>query len=315
MRGMEEALAYALKTGLITKNTDTRAAVYNPHTGLPGYDLVSHDAKISAYGASRTASGPYDLIVVYGTKQAEETRGLVADAVASLAPMGRLAVIQPNAQGAAGLEKHLRAIAPAMTVTSKAKARIMCMARGEITDDAMRAQWLAQAAMQPVLDGTYISCPGLFSWNRADAGSAMLLECLPPLKGTGADFGCGWGYLTRALGGDKVYAVDIDARAIAAVAHNAPAATGIWADATRPVDGLPPLDWIVSNPPFHGLAGEDRRLGQFFIANAAHHLKKGGALYLVANRHLPYEKILAEHFGAVRVLADKGGYKVIAAVR
>ena len=323
---MEEALHFGLRTGQIRRAGNAGAALVNPYQPVAGFDLVSTNAGLAAYGARQALAKDYDLIVIYGTKQADETRGLIADAVHHLAPEGRLAVIQANDQGAAALEKHLRGIAPALTSASKAKARILCFGKSDIADHATLSQWQAQAAMQPVVSGEYESCPGLFSWNRIDRGSAMLLEALSALKdaglkdaglkGEGADFGCGWGYLTRALVRQAtVYAVDIDARAIAALSRNAPQAKGIWTDATRPVPGLPALDWIVSNPPFHGLTGEDRRLGQFFIANAAHHLKKGGTLYLVANRHLPYEKILEAHFSVIHPMADRDGYKVIAATR
>ena len=75
------------------------------------------------------------------------------------------------------------------------------------------------------------------------------------------------------------------------------------------------LDFVVSNPPFHDGGAEDRRLGQAFIAKAAAMLRKGGVLWLVANRHLPYERPLAEAFARVRPVADRDGYKVFEAVR
>ena len=57
------------------------------------------------------------------------------------------------------------------------------------------------------------------------------------------------------------------------------------------------------------------RIGRAFIAAAAAALKPGGRLWLVANRHLPYEQALARGFGEVRKLADAGGFKVIHAVK
>jgi 16S rRNA (guanine1207-N2)-methyltransferase len=38
-------------------------------------------------------------------------------------------------------------------------------------------------------------------------------------------------------------------------------------------------------------------------------------MYVVANRHLPYEAVLDEAFAAWRPLADMGGYKVLEARR
>ncbi|HQR91188.1 MAG TPA: methyltransferase, partial [Caulobacter sp.] len=39
-------------------------------------------------------------------------------------------------------------------------------------------------------------------------------------------------------------------------------------------------------------------------------LRKGGDLWLVANRHLPYEAILNEQFAKVRLAGETNGYKV-----
>ena len=75
------------------------------------------------------------------------------------------------------------------------------------------------------------------------------------------------------------------------------------------------LDFVVMNPPFHDGGAEDRRLGQAFIRQAAAMLKKGGVLWLVANRHLPYEADITAAFKRSRPVADKGGYKVIEAVK
>ena len=45
-------------------------------------------------------------------------------------------------------------------------------------------------------------------------------------------------------------------------------------------------------------------------------LSDGGQLLMVANRHLPYERPLADSFGAkVKRLAEEGGYKLYEARR
>jgi len=56
-------------------------------------------------------------------------------------------------------------------------------------------------------------------------------------------------------------------------------------------------------------------IGQRFIAVAAQALRPGGRLYVVANRHLPYEHTLNDSFGAVRVVAERDGFKLVEAVK
>src|SRR5690606_36201691 len=121
-------------------------------------------------------------------------------------------------------------------------------------------------------------------------------------SGVGADLGCGAGFLARAVlaspGVTRLTLVDIDRRAIAAARRNVedrPAAF-LWTDVRQPADGLKDLDFIVTNPPFHDTGVEDRGLGQGFIGRAAAMLRKGGRLWPVANRHLPYEAPLKAAF-------------------
>jgi 16S rRNA (guanine1207-N2)-methyltransferase len=75
------------------------------------------------------------------------------------------------------------------------------------------------------------------------------------------------------------------------------------------------FDVVVSNPPFHQGKATDLTVPRQFIADAAAHLAPGGRLYLVANRTLPYEQVVAEHFGAVRTVHDGRRFKVLAATR
>ncbi|HWW11531.1 MAG TPA: methyltransferase, partial [Brevundimonas sp.] len=132
--------------------------------------------------------------------------------------------------------------------------------------------------------------------------------------------GCGYGArATVALRSPLVTALalyDLDRRAIEAARRNVedPRIAIEQAD-VRTLTTHGDLDFIVTNPPFHDGGAEDKRLGQAFIRQAAAMLKKGGVLWLVANRHLPYEAELNEAFKRVRMAADAGGYKVFEAVK
>ena len=112
---------------------------------------------------------------------------------------------------------------------------------------------------------------------------------------------------------DKV--IDIDQRALAMARRNVPGdgVTTLWADVRTARDLPTALDFIVTNPPFHDAGEEDKALGQAFISKAAGMLKPDGALWLTANRHLPYEATLKPLFETVEPIADAHGFKIYAA--
>ena len=157
--------------------------------------------------------------------------------------------------------------------------------------------------------------PGMFSWDRLDPGAALLLSALPKLTGAGADLGCGGGRIARAVlahpGVTRLDLIDLDRRAVEAARLNVEDARAqfYWADAR--IAALPEgLDFVVMNPPFHDGGTEDRALGQDFIRRSHALLRKGGSIWLVANRHLPYEAVLSPLFAKAELRADKGGFKV-----
>jgi 16S rRNA (guanine1207-N2)-methyltransferase len=71
------------------------------------------------------------------------------------------------------------------------------------------------------------------------------------------------------------------------------------------------LDTVVTNPPFHAGRAADPDLGRAFIAAAAAMLKPGGQLWLVANRHLPYETAMAAQFRSVEEVAGDARFKIL----
>jgi 16S rRNA (guanine1207-N2)-methyltransferase len=195
-----------------------------------------------------------------------------------------------------------------------------------VHDAALLAQWSKLDAPRPILGGRFASRPGVFAWDRIDPASALLVEHLPAdLAGKGADLGAGYGYLSAEVlaRSNKVVSLDLyeaEARALDLAKRNlaafeTKATLGYrWHDVTT---GLPEqYDFIVSNPPFHTQSRADRPdVGRRFIAVAAESLKPGGRLFLVANRHLPYEAVLNASFGQVRVVGEGDGFKVIEAIK
>ncbi|WP_269515503.1 class I SAM-dependent methyltransferase [Brevundimonas subvibrioides] len=262
--------------------------------------------------------GAVEGAMIYAPPGVLERRYTLAQTLRVLKVGGRLDVVAPKDRGGSRLKKELEAFGLEVGETAKAHHRRCVVVKpGRVTgiDAAIRA-----GALQQVEGLEAWSQPGLFAWDRIDAGSAQLAAHVPPLKGAGADLGCGHGALaTVVLRSGAVTAlrlIDLDRRAIEAARRNVgdPRATFEWAD-VRTLAAAGDLDFIVSNPPFHDGGAEDRRLGQAFIRKAAEMLKKGGSLWLVANRHLPYEAELKTAFRRVTPVTDGGGYKLFEAVK
>jgi 16S rRNA (guanine1207-N2)-methyltransferase len=68
-------------------------------------------------------------------------------------------------------------------------------------------------------------------------------------------------------------------------------------------------------PPFHTTRSADPALGQGFIAAAARNLTRNGDLWMVANRHLPYEATLNDVFAQVQEVTGDNRFKVFHASR
>ena len=112
------------------------------------------------------------------------------------------------------------------------------------------------------VERTVVTASGVFSADRLDKGTQVLLDHVPdpPPTGSFLDLGCGWGPITLALAdaapGATVLAVDVNERSLALTARNAEVA-GLDNVRTCPAQALltelretsRPVDLIWSNPP------------------------------------------------------------------
>lgn len=272
-------------------------------------------------------AGAYSLVLMLPPRQRDEARALMARAVAATRPGGRVVASLSNNEGARSGETDLAQLAGDVETMTKNKCRVFWSPPLQgAADPALAAQWQALDAVRPIGDGRFVSRPGVFAWDRIDPASALLAANLPAgLAGRAADLGAGFGYLSAELltrcpritaldlyeAEDR--ALDLTRRNLSAFESRASLAYR-WHDVTT---GLPhPYDVIVTNPPFHTQSRTDRPdIGRRFIAVAAAALNPGGRLWLVANRHLPYEAVLTESFGKVRIVAQEHGFKIVEAIK
>jgi 16S rRNA (guanine1207-N2)-methyltransferase len=294
--------------------------------GLPPLDLAERDraavqtSPLMPGSAALEGFAPGSLtgFTMLAPPGTVERRYAMALALRALQPGASLITMAPKDRGGSRLKKELEAFGCDVEEASRRHHRICDVLRPAEPvglDDA-----IAQGSARLVEGLGLWSQPGVFSWDRIDPGTALLLKHLPALSGQGADLGCGVGVLARAVlaspGVTQLHMIDNDRRAVDAARRNIddPRAAIAWADATAADRAPEELNFVVMNPPFHDGGTEDKSLGQRFIVRAHAALKKGGTLWLVANMHLPYEPILTPLFAKVERRAEGGGgYKVFEA--
>ena len=285
-------------------------------------NAADHWAQSGYAVSAEKPQGVFAAIFLALPQQRDSALGLMAQAEKLLAEDGVLVIAAPNDGGGRRLAEDLAPYCPAHHSASKQKCRIVWATRKECA--ALPESWIDRAALHVHPETGMWTRPGLFSWDRVDAATRLLLPFIPQDQ-TGAfcDPGCSNGVITCAIlrGNPKaaeVSAYDVDFRAVEACRRNV-AGLGLstlvavhWQDFTVG-PAAPDADWVVMNPPFHQGKMETIALGQGFIARAAARLKRHGTLLLVANAHLPYEKILQAHFTAIEKCYEGQGFKIFRA--
>ncbi|MBL9116841.1 MAG: class I SAM-dependent methyltransferase [Verrucomicrobiaceae bacterium] len=263
-----------------------------------------------------------DVVLLMPDRQKDQTLASLARGLDLLADGGTLVVSLHNDWGAKRFQKALAGVTGAVEMLSKHHCRVFWAQKSAKCDSPELAEWRQHGVLRRVLDGKYWSLPGLFSWDRIDEGSALLVKHLPDgLHGSVADLGAGWGYLSEQLllkcpevTSLDCYEADRDAlEPLRRNLGNLPVKLRprvLWHDVAGGIDRQK-YDVIVTNPPFHEGRAADPHLGGKFIAAAATGLRSHGHLWLVANRQLPYEHLLDEAFNHVRKVTEEGLYKVL----
>lgn len=253
--------------------------------------------------------------VVFLPRARGAARHAVASVLRRVVPGAPVWVDGQKTDGIDTMLKDIRARVAVSQPLAKAHGKIFRLDRPE--DDGF-SDWLAPD-LHPAPG--FVTRPGVFSADGIDRGSALLAAVLPPRLGRHvADFGAGWGWLAaQILTRPEIETLDLieaDHAALACARRNItdPRARFHWADvANHKPDAL--YDAIVTNPPFHNGRAAEPTLGLAFIAAAAARLAPGATLWLVANRHLPYEAALSQRFREVAEVGGDRGFKVLRAAR
>ena len=159
---------------------------------------------------------------------------------------------------------------------------------------------------------------GVFGSRGVDMGTLVLLREAPPPppKGEILDLGSGYGPIAITMAkrapGARVWAIDINERAVELTRSNAVAAGATGVIACRPAE-VPEdvrFDAIYSNPPVRVGKGPLHALLLEWLAR----LRPSGRAYLVVQRHLGSDSLaawLSTQGYEVKRLKSKKGYRVL----
>lgn len=286
-------------------------------------------AHFSDFDFSPWAPGILDLIIYRLSKEKAVVHHIANRACELLAPGGELVVVGGKQEGIKTFAKTIGALfGTAPELEKHGNLYRLTLERGP--DSRINTAPQLDDQHYPDLreifrldSGPVFSKPGLFGWDRIDAGSALLAQHLPVFFAahgktpqTLLDLGCGYGYLSLMAaqhGPFHITATDNCAAAIQACRHNfaAHSISGevIAADCGDGIEAR--FDVILCNPPFHQGFGEERGLTEKFLASARCLLTKQGRALFVVNRFVPLEGLAEKLFRGVEVVLENPGFKVV----
>jgi 16S rRNA (guanine1207-N2)-methyltransferase len=263
----------------------------------------------------------FDAALVLAGRHRGQNELRIAEAVECVRPGGSIVVAGAKDDGIASLRKRIDELVPLDGHLPKHHGIAFWFHRPA---DVSVAAALHAANPALLVEDRFRTAPGMFSFDKIDAGSRLLVDNLPgDLRGSVADFCAGWGYVAAeitarspGLSALDLYEAEFDA--LEAAKFNIGTTTAeprfFWIDLlSEPVERR--YDAIAMNPPFHRSRAAEPEIGAGMIRAAAKALKPGGRLFMVANRQLPYEPVLAAAFSSHAEIARDGMFKIFAARR
>jgi 16S rRNA (guanine1207-N2)-methyltransferase len=171
---------------------------------------------------------------------------------------------------------------------------------------------------------TFFSLPGIFSHDRLDEGTGLLLETIDfPSSSRILDVGCGYGIIGLSAAAQaftsEIDLVDSNRLAIAASQKNRSVnkLENVNIISSDLLDRIPEKHYhlIVSNPPFHAGKEINYSITAAFLHQANQVLEPGGKLVIVANQFIHYDHLMKEVFGNSQKLAQTNRFHILTATK
>jgi 16S rRNA (guanine1207-N2)-methyltransferase len=283
--------------------------------------------------ALHTFSGKFDVIAMEIPKGRRLAQRLLAESYPALSPEGQLFLAGANNLGIKSIARDAEALLGNGTVLGYKKGyRVVRWIKNyqnlppprwmQLPGTSLDS-WIEFKVQVRNLNFQLYSLPGVFCSGQMDAGTELLLKNLNVNSSDRMlDLGCGYGLIGlfgANLGAVAVDLVDSNLLAISSARKNianlhVPNTQAVPSDVLQAVRDRK-YTLIVTNPPFHNGREVDYQVTQAFIQQSSAALEPGGRFLLVANRFIPYEKMMAQFFKKIERLDESGKYYVISAGR
>lgn len=149
--------------------------------------------------APRPEGEGYDAALVLAGRHRGRNELRIAEAMRRTRAGGLVVAGGGKDDGIASLRKRLDALVELGGSSPKYHGIALWFAN---PDDAAAAEALEAANPPLLVEGRFDTAPGMFSFDRVDAGSRLLVENLPSdLRGEIADFCAGWGFVAAEAAG------------------------------------------------------------------------------------------------------------------
>jgi len=285
-----------------------------------------HNARAELCDGAQLARGrTFDTVLALLPKGRAAWEQTVIDAAAVLRPGGDFFLAGANRAGIKSAARFVESVFGHVdTLAYKGGCRVVRAVKGPDTaiPSSDYYEWRQVNAQVGPEQLTYISKPGLFSWEQLDDGTRLLIEALQQhsLRSDDSvlDIGCGSGVLTlvaaRQARTGSALGVDVDVRAVEATRRTIELnglanASALLSDCGEAVVDRT-FSAIVTNPPFHRAQATTYAIAEQIIRDAARLLRHRGRLYLVANAFLRYRPIIENAFGRATLLRQTNRYNV-----
>ena len=290
-------------------------------------------AKLSAHQNGFTAEATcielppadsFDTVVLTMPRGRERVSQLLSAAVRSITKNGSLAVLGFNDEGIRSVIRMCsKYFGEPLSEVAMRHARGAIFSVG---DSAVEIPAQRESVFEATIQGheySIATMPGVFAAGRLDEGTANLLDLIEVSPHSHClDLGSGNGIIGAAMArkaaAGRAVLVDSSATAVRCSKrtlelNNIGNADVLLSDVGERL-GENDFDLIASNPPFHRSHDVDYAVATEIIRCARRVARPNARFFLVANRFLPYERWMDQHWPGFRILSEGASYKVFCGV-